>query len=458
MSIEKIVDKLAGKSVLFVGKTKTMSREDIELFLEQSGAVRADDESDESIGMIVFGRLVNPVEEAMCDSMEKKGIPVVSIEELERYYAATIDRDALLGSLTLFRNKERIINLLNNRAIPDRLYCEILKLYDWEGKGPFETDENRDVAGSLVARYYPDINSNHNIQYSPLGPFLVAAQCDDEKLLEAMAMIPDYEISQRSVDVWMPRTLHESLLINPAIPESLLKKYAGSMIERERAFAAMHEKLPTELQHRLYDNGSELVLEALAKNPSLDPSLHERLLKSGIEAVRLSFLKSQPLSDRILDDIQEYDEDTLRAIGKNRHLSEENALKLIRSGKSSLLESLAENERVSPAVYEALYAKKEMAIYRKLATNEAVGEDILQKLLRIRDKEVYIGLAANPSMPQVHLKNFSKIRDRGIMAALASNPSTPIDILLGYQTDSELNTIVKRNEAFGAYIKHNIGM
>ncbi len=458
MDLGKIVDSLDGKKVLFVGKTKTMSEEDIELFLEQAGAQKAEDENDAPIGMIVLGRLYNPHEEAMCDAMEREGVPVVDIEKIEAHYAATIDPDSLLGSLTLFRNRERIINLLHNRSIPDELFCEILKLYDWEGKGPFESDENRDVAGTLVARFYPEIERNHNIQYSPLGPFLVAADCADPKLLEAMASIPEYEISQRSIDSWMPRTLHESLLINPSLPASLLQKFAQSDDERKRAFAAMHPGLDPALQRSLAKSESEQILEGLARNPSLVPDLHEKLLESPYSSVRCAFLSHQPLQEEIVEGIERFDEGSLRAIARNRHLSEEKAIRLLNSGRIEILEELAGNESLPPSIYEEIFAKNDIALNRKLAANSALGEDLLRKLVRVRDKELYAALASNPSMPPRDLQNFSKIRDRQIMAALASNPSTPIDILLGYQTDAELNTILKRNEAFGDYIKRNIGM
>ena len=457
MEIESIINGLEGKKVLFIGKTKTMSEEDIELFLEQAGAQKAENEHDSPIGMIVFGRLVNPVEEAMCDEMEKAGTPVVPIEKLEAYYAATIDAEALIGSLTLFRNRERIINLLHNRSVSNSLFCEILKLYDWEGKGPFEGDENRDVAGSIVMRFYPDIERNHNIQYSPLGPFLVAAECKEAKLLEAMARIPDYEISQRSTDFWMPRTLHESLLINPSLPPEVLTLFLDAKEERKRAFAAMHPMLDAKQQRRAADSGSELILTALARNARLDSALHERLLESGYESVVLSFLSHQPLSNAILEAVDTFGEKRQEAIGSNPTLDEKSAVKVMASAKMPLLEALAMNENLPQGIYEALFEKGETALNRKLAANRSVGEAVLLKLVRIRDKEIFTALAANPSMPQPHLKSFSKIKDRQIMAALASNPSTPIEILLGYQMDAELSNILKRNEAFGDYIKQNIG-
>jgi len=458
MDLAQIIDSLQGKKILFLGQSRTMSEEDIELFLDQVGAEKAKDETDEPIALIVLGRLINPYEEAYSDEKEKAGVPVITLEELEKYYASYIDPDALLGSLTLFANRERIINLLHNRAISDDLFCDILKLYDWEGQAPFETDENRDVAGTIVARFYPDIERNHNIQYSPVGPFLVAAQCENAKLLEAMVLIPDYEITQRSQDIWMPRTLHESLLINPNLPASLLEQFWQTGDLRKQGFVALHPTLPESRQSELIKSKECWIHEGLAKNPNLSQNLYNKFLNSTNEVVKNAFLQSQPLSlDTIETIVNEGDEKSLEAIGSNPYLDETVAIKLIKSGNETLISSLASNRSLSENAYEAIEATKNVSILRKLAANPSVPSKLLERLTRIRDKDIYAALAANPSTPQTHLRNFSKIRDKDIRISLASNPSTPIEILLSYQTDADLANILKRNEAFGEYIKQNIG-
>ncbi|WP_300367976.1 hypothetical protein [Hydrogenimonas sp.] len=459
VKLAKIVPELHGKKVLFLGKTKTMSDEDIALFLDQTDAKKARDENDEPIALIVLGRLINPLEEAYSDRKYKEGVPVVDLRELESYYAGHIDPEALLGSLALFPNRERIINLLHNSAIGDDLFCEILRIYDWQGMGPFENDENRDVAGTLVARFYPEIEKNHNIQYSPVGPFLVAAQSGDEKLLEAMAEIPDYEITQRSSDPWMPRTLHESLLINPHLPAHLLDDFLARSDRRLAGFVAAHPNLPKSKQMGLVQRGEWWILEGAARNPNLSPALHEMLVQSENAAVRRTFLTFQTLDEKTIRSVLERgDEEELKALGSNERLDEATALWLGEEGNGTVQAALAANENLTPALYEMLERTKKQEVLRALAGNGVVAPEILERLIRVRDKAVYEALAANPAMPESHLRNFAKIKDRDIQKALASNPSTPIEILLGYQTDGELNQILKRNEAFGEYIKRNMGM
>ena len=459
VKLDDIVPGLRGKKVLFLGKTKTMSEEDIALFLDQLGAERAGDEKDEPIALIVMGRLINPLEEAYSDEKYKEGVPVVDLVELERYYASHIDPDALLGSLALFPNRERIIDLLHNGAIGDDLFCEILGFYDWEGQGPFETDENRDVAGTLVARFYPEIEKNHNIQYSPVGPFLVAAHSDNAKLLEAMSRIPDYEITQRSRDAWMPRTLHESLLINPHLPTPVLERFLVDDDPRRLGFVAAHPNLPESKQKELAGRSERQILEGLARNPNLAADPRERLARSDDAAVRCAFLLSQPLDEKTIESVLERREEAeLEALGSNERLEEAMVIRLVETGIEKLLEALAANENLSQKVYDALERSKPPSILRALAGNGAASPEMLERLTRVRDKKVYEALAANPAMPLNHLRNFAKIKDRDIHKALASNPSTPIEILLGYQTDGELNQILKRNEAFGEYIRQNLGM
>ncbi|BBG66678.1 leucine rich repeat variant [Hydrogenimonas sp.] len=457
MEIERLVEAARGKKILFVGRSNRMGDDDIELFLDQAGAQRAEDEKDAPLGMVVTGRLLNPIEEQMCDDLARNGIAVTDIGKIEEYYAAKIDREALIGSLKLFRNRERIINLLHNPHIGDDLFCEILKLYDWEGRGPFEGDENRDVAGTIVARFYPEIERNHNIQYSPVGPFLVAAQCENRMLLEAMILIPDYEITQRSGDMWLPATLHEALLVNPNLPVETLLRFCDSDEERKRAFAAMHPSLPHSVQERLAESSTAAVLEGLARNPSLSGSLREKLRNSEHRSVRIAFLSHQPVEESILENIESMDEESCRAVGRNGRLSEETALGMVRAGKRALQEELASNTSLTGPVYEALFGLQNPEIRRRLASNESVPVEILERLVRIREKEIFVALASNPSMPERYLRSFSKIRERDVAAALASNPSTPIEILLGYQTDAELSNILKRNEAFSDYIRRNIG-
>ena len=456
--LEEIADDLKGKKVLFLGQTRTMSDEDIALFLDQVGAERAESMEDEGIGLVVLGRLINPVEEAWSDEQERKGVPVVSLEALERHYVATIDPDTLLGSLALFANRERILNLLHNKTLPDDLFCEILRHYDWQGLGPFETDENRDVAGSIVSRFYPEVEKNHNIQYSPVGPFLVAASADNPKLLEAMSEIPDYEITQRNQDVWMPRTLHESLLINPRLPVKVLDKFLAIKDLRKEGFVAAHPNLPEAHQKRLMERNECWIHEGLAKNPNLTHELHDALLRSENPKVRHAFLQGQRLSDDVVDAAMKGEEGDRRSLGSNEKLSAEQAMRLARSDDDVVLVALAANEALSPEVYEMLETTKRPEVLRALAANPAVPPEMLGCLTRVRDKEIYVNLAANPATPIGHLRNFAKIKDKDIAKALASNPSTPIEILLSYQMDSELNQILKRNEAFGEYIKQNLGM
>jgi hypothetical protein len=458
MDLTQTVAQAAGKKILFLGKTKTMSEEDIDLFLDQVGAKRAADERDEPIAMIVLGRLVNPVESEYADTKEKEGFPVVELERLENYYAGHIDRDALLGSLKLFSNRARIINLLHNRAIEDSLYCELLKLYDWEGKGPFETDENRDVAGTMVARFYPDIERNHNIQYSPVGPFLVAAQSGFFPLLEAMAQIPDYEITQRSQDVWMPRTLHEALLLNPSLPARVVEGFWESGNLRKMGFAARHPNFSEPMQKKALERSECWIHEGVARNENLSKDLFERLMKSDNAIVKNAFLQSQPLAKAmVLEALAEADAKRVAAIGSNRHLDEETLEAFLASEDETLLSALASNEALQPPIYERLEKMGSVTVKRSLAGNPSVPSEILERLTRVRDKAIFVALAANPSTPQRQLENFSKIRDKEIMEALASNSSTPIEILLGYQTNADLANILKRNEAFGDYIKQNIG-
>ncbi len=459
VKLETLLPELAGKRVLFLGKGKRMSDEDIALFLDQVGAERASEEEDPDLGLVVLGRLLNPLEEAYSDRKAREGVPVVTLEELERHYAATIDPEALVGSLALFANRERIIDLLGNSAISDDLFCRILRFYDWQGEGPFENDENRDVAGRVVARFYPDIEKNHNIQYSPVGPFLVAAHSSDPRLLEAMAEIPDYEVSQRSTDEWMPRRLHESLLINPALPEEVLERFGREGDLRKVGFVAAHPNLGESGQRKLAGRSEAWIDEGLARNPNLSPTLRAKIGSSGDPRVRSAFLEHQRVCGETIDAVvRKGEERELEALGANRYLEEETALMLARREEPALLRALAGNESLSQAVYRVLEAGKRADVLRVLAANPAVEPALLERLTRIRDKEVYRALAANPSMPESHLRNFARIKDRDIRMALAGNPSTPIEILLGYQTDGELSRILKRNEAFGEYIRRNLGM
>ncbi len=457
--MEEALASIAGKRVLFLGKSRTMSEEDIELFLDRVGAERAQSTEQEGIGMIVLGRLVNPVEEAWSDERERAGIPVVTLEALEAWYATHIDAESLIASLTLFPNRERMINLLHNPAIHDDLFCEILKRYDWEGLGPYESDENRDVAGSVVARFYPEIEKNHNIQYSPVGLFLVAAQAEHPALLEALAQVPDYEITQRSRDAWMPRTLHESLLLNPKLPAPLLERFIASADPRKGGFAAAHPALEERMQRKLLESDERRSWEGLARNPALSDAVREALLEKKDAQVRRAVYAEQPLTPGDVEKaLEEGDEALLCALAANVRLDGEAYRLLLESGESQVLETLAANEALPLSLYETLEKGRRPEVLRALAANLSLPEAMIERLTRVRDKEVYIALAGNPSTPRRLLLNFSKIREREIHKALASNPATPIEILLSYQTDGELNQILKRNEAFGEYIRQNLGM
>lgn len=444
-----------GGNAYLYGRTKKLSPEDIDLFFEQVGMGIAET-LDDSVTLIVRGRLMNPIEEEEADEAERNGMQSIEIAELEAAFAAQVDADSLLGSLKLFADQERIVNLLHNEALPDDLFCAILGLFDWQEKAPFEIDANRDISACIINRFYEDAKRNHNIAHASVGLALVAAQAENPKILSILARMPDMELSKRSMDVWTPRTLHEALLINPHLAAEDVVRFAKSDDLRLQGFAAAHGNLPLSWQEKLSQSRACWVHEGLSCNPALSPSLTGILLASDNPKVRASTLEHQPLpAETVLPLVTQLNATEAAALGRNLCLGQALYAELIAMGNIVLNAALAGNEKLSKACLKQLGAVQDRTVEKRLACNPNVDRETLEKFYKT--VELHESLAANPSLPEPMARAlFSEGRET-VLRFLAANPATPLDLLQQLQIYPHLHEIVKRNPTFGRNIQRNIG-
>jgi hypothetical protein len=409
--------ELAGKSVLLLGKTRSLREAEFEKLLKLHGIGLAKTFTD-GMALVVEGRMMNPIEQNESERLyEEKAAPIVAVEGLEEWLCRSIEPNRLMMSLKLSRDQERLVDFLKNPYITDELFYKLLKLYDWQNEGLFDNDRNRDVTASVIGRFYVDLDRNHNVQYAMSGLAHLIEQYGTGELIEAIA-----ELSPIARELKTPydaslRGVLDAMALHPETPEKIVR---ALMNERAELLACRE---PLALETELLELDNERVNALLAQNPSLSSQSADRL-----EAEYPVLIAAHtPLSpERFARLMSEYS----AALGANRSLTLPMQERLLTLANAEVFESLASNPATTAVILDKLYA----------------------------DARYHPYLAANPSMDKKRLEELSLSSNAEVLLALAVNPSTPIEVLYQLSLDRRFERSVKTNSAFGKHIQtHNIG-
>lgn len=410
-------EALSNHSVLLLGKTRALSRDEFDTLLKIHKISRVSHYG-EDVALIIEGRMMNPYEQSESERLyEESNTPIVDLAPFEEWLCRSIEPNRLLMSLKLSRNQERLVEFLQNPYVTDELFFKLLKLYDWQNEGLFDNDANRDVTASIIGRFYTDLDRNHNVQYAMSGLAHLVERYGNRELINAIA-----ELSPIANEIKTPkdRSLNgvlDAIALHPDTDEAILR-----LLLKERAVLLAHRK-PLTLESELLGLNREDVNEILAQNYTLSPY-----------------------------GVAQLESDYPRLIASKTLLNGDRFERLIEQYAAEL----GSNPSLTPSMQEKLFALGEETVLEALAANPATLHEMLDRLFE--SGRFSLPLACNPSLSPDKLESLWASADVGILSALAANTSTPIEILYQLSLDRRFERAVKTNPTFGKYIQtHNIG-
>ena len=350
------LEDMRNKEILLFGKSRAFS---IQEFSDQMKfhEIKVVKEYSDDVVLSVDGRMMTPYEQNASDELYEKGsVATMPIERLEKYLAQEIDEDTLLMSLKLSHDKERLKSFIQNEMISDTLFLRLVKLYSWSGEDFFENDDNRDVSAAFIARFYENIERNHNVQYSTTGFIHLVAQVKDTQLLKAIASLKPLEFHPK---------------IKTAIAMSIYCDEA--------------------MQKQFFKKGSENILEALSFNKNLAPSLIEEFVKD--EELGFNVARSIELTDELFEILQAYP----LALAINETLSSAMQEKLFSKKDKQINYALSLNHTLDLKILQALLALGEEEIVNAIYENNSTPQELLEKAYK--EGKNYLALAKNENTP-----------------------------------------------------------
>jgi len=447
---------IKNKKIYFSGRGEKIDKEELLKYFIQNEAIIVENVTESDI--IIQGYMTSTYDEDKFYLLSKEGKELFTIEEVEKEFSKNLDINSILMAIKISKEKQRIINLLKNRYFSDEIFVKILKYYDWENTGIYDNDENRDVATAITQRFCSLVESNHNIQHSPIGIYYTALETTNEKLLEVIYNMPDYSISDKNAQENQPLTLKEVVALNPNTPKPVLMQIFKDNKNEELKFLAQNQSLNKFLKTKLFEledititkslilannielekidtilKNSELKIELL-KHIILDETIFNKLLISNLSDVEYIYLSSNPTlnSNQIEQLFEKQIENANINLLKNPNCSEE-----------KIKEFLALNDKIYNIA---------------IAHNENLSTTILEHLENLNDTDINLSLAYNQTTPkeiltEIYSKNIHEINE-----ALSQNSNTPIHILMQLQVDTRYNTLVSNNQTYKEFSKNNLGI
>lgn len=407
--------ELSGKSVLLLGKTRSLSEEEFTRLLRLHGIEWTRTLASEA-AMAFEGRMMNPYEQAESARIYAEGkIALHALEPLEEWLCRSIEPNRLLMSLKLSRDQERLVDFLVNPYITDELFFKLLGLYDWQNEGFFDNDRNRDVTAAIIGRFYADPEKNHNVQYAMSGLAHLIERYGTDELIGAVAALSPIAKELNSPSERSVAGILDAMALHPQTPLEVLRK----LIPSRAALLARRE--PLVLEAELMAGGG--VDELLSQNPTLSAEGRTALMERFPALIARNAVLSGELFERL---------------------------------REGFAAALAANPSLDDAMQDALAAEGENTVLQSLAANPSLAPRHASALMEAGTYGEY--LAANPSLPEGLLEKLYSSDDPKVHARLAANPATPIELLYQLSLDRRFERAVKTNPAFGRHIQtHNIG-
>jgi len=342
--------------ILLLGKPRAFSHEEFESQMKYQ-KIEIVKEFSEDVSLVIEGKMLTPFEQNLNDELyQSRDIHSISIDVLEKELALSMDANTLLMSLKLSHDKERLKSFIENSMISDELFFRLVKMYSWAKEDFFENDDNRDVSAAFIARFYENIERNHNVQYATTGFIHLVNQATSTELLNAIS-----ELAPMSFHPKIKMAIAMSVYIDEAMQERFFKK------------ADVH------------------ILEALSFNKKLKLSLVKELMSE--LAFGENIAKTIELDDEKFEMLKEFEIE----LGLNESLSVEMQKTLLDLQDESVNISLASNARIESSLVDVLLASENEGIQNALYQNAATPVSVLEKAYN--DGKFHLALAKNESTP-----------------------------------------------------------
>ncbi|MFZ2889534.1 hypothetical protein [Sulfuricurvum sp.] len=399
-------EALGEKSILLLGKTRALNSDEFDTLLKLHKITRVCSYS-EDVALIIEGRMMNPYEQSESARLyEESNTPIIELAPFEEWLCRSIEPNRLLMSLKLSRNQERLVNFLQNPYITDELFFKLLKLYDWRCEGLFDNDTNRDVTASIIGRFYADLDRNHNVQYAMSGLAHLIERYGNRELIAAIA-----ELSPIANEIKNPkdRSLNgvlDAIALHPDTQESILR-----LLLQERA-ALMAHREPLALERELLGLNRDDVNEILAQNHSLSPHGITQLESDYPHLIASKILLNEDRFGWLL-------ESYAVNLAANPSLTPTMQEKLFALGEDTVLKALASNSATEAKILDRLFESGQFSAF--LALNPSLSSDKLELLASDGDAEVLSALSSNTSTPIETLYQLSL--DRRFERAVKTNPA-----------------------------------
>jgi len=409
-------EKYSGKSVLLLGKTRSLNGVEFETLLKLH-AINTVKSFDDTVALIIEGKMMNPLElQESARLYESHEVPIVDIGAIEKWLCGSIEPNRLLMSLKLSRDQERLVNFLQNSYITDELFFKLLKLYDWQGEGLFDNDENRNVTAAIIGRFYQDLERNHNVQYAMSGLAHLVEKYGTRELITGISELSPIAKELKNPNESSLKGVLDAMALHSATSESLLR-----VLLKERAYLLAHRE-PLALEQELLALDDATIHRSLAQNSTLSPEGADLLEQKYPELIASFYPLDEVRFERL-------------------------------TGNSV---ALASNNTLTASMQERLMEMKDEAVFSALAQNTVLSLEHLETLFALN--QYAVELASNTSLSKQHLEMLYQSANPEILMALASNTSTPVEILYQLSLDQRTERAVKTNPAFGKHIQtYNLG-
>lgn len=401
---------------MLLGKTRSLNSVEFET-LAKLHTINVVKSFDDTVALIIEGKMMNPLElQESAQLYESHTVPIVDIGAIEKWLCGSIEPNRLLMSLKLSRDQDRLVDFLQNPYISDELFFKLLKLYDWQGEGLFDNDENRNVTAAIIGRFYQDLERNHNVQYAMSGLAHLVEKYGTCELITAISELSPIAKELKNPSEASLKGVLDVMALHSATSESLLR-----LLIKERAYLLVHRE-PLALEQELLALDDATIYRSLAQNVTVSPSGAD-LLEQKYPELIASFY---PLDEERFE----------RLISKSV--------------------ALASNSTLTASMQERLMEMNDEAVFSALAQNTALSLEHLETLFTLN--RYAVELASNTSLSVQHLEALYQTSEPEILKALASNTSTPVEILYQLSLDQRYERGVKTNSSFGKHIQtYNLG-
>ncbi len=447
--------QLENKNIYFTGRGDRIEKEELEKFLIQKGGIFVTSLNDASV--IIQGKYTPIHLEDEIYLLSKNGVKIISIDVLEEDFSLNLDVDSILMAIKISKDNDRLIKLLGNDFFSDDVFIKLLKLYDFKNDDIYDSDDNRDVCTKMVERFCSLIETNHNIQYAPIGVYYTALETTNSKLLEVIYNMPEYKISRKNAQEDQPISLKEVVALNPNSSKLIHNQILKNSKINELIFLALNETLSLSIAKKLFDRDDEKINLSLIKASNYDDSLISEFLKDS--KLKKELLKVIELTDVLFISLfADLDDVNIIYLSMNNTLDMKMIDQIFDKNIDNTNINLLKNSNCSKERINQFIKQNDKIYNISMAHNTNLENELYEYLYALNDYDVNLSLANNASSTKQVLTKLSNLNDKYINEALCANTNTPINILLQYQYDGGLKNIISNNNSFREFTRKMVGM